>query len=91
VSEDFEFGDELPYDKWEIDPRRWDRARELDHVSLLSEILNKPVRDVLNCPMGVHRDSTPSFTIYRKSNSSYCFGCPPPNQAYDNISFVLCI
>lgn len=88
--EDFEFGDKLP-GRGEIAEERWTRARELDHVTVLSEVLNKGIHgDVINCPMGLHRDSTPSFTIYRKSNSSFCFGCPLPakNQAYDNISFI---
>lgn len=91
MKEDFEFGDDLGLSRSEINPLRWDRAREIDHVTVLSEVLHKGIHgDVINCPMGYHRDSTPSFTIYRKSNSSFCFGCPAPasNQAYDNISFI---
>lgn len=91
MDEDFEFGEALS-DRGEIHPDRWERARtEIDHVSLIEEILGKSVTgNVINCPMGVHRDSTPSFNIYRHTNSSFCFGCPPPvkDQSYDNINFV---
>lgn len=91
--------DDVELSDWVVSPRgseisaeRWERVRlEIDHVSLLETVLEKPIHgNLLNCPMGIHRDSTPSFTIYRQSNSSFCFGCPPPSkdQAYDNINFV---
>ena len=27
------------------------------------------------CPLPKHNDITPSFTIYKKTNSYYCWGC----------------
>jgi|14_taG_2_1085336.scaffolds.fasta_scaffold03239_6 hypothetical protein len=35
------------------------------------------------CPF--HKETTPSFTIYKNTNSFYCFGC---NAYGDNIEFV---
>jgi hypothetical protein len=89
---DFEFGDKLPYLDDEIHPDRWLRARnEIDHVALLEEFIKKPIMgNVINCPLGIHRDSTPSFNIYRQSNSSHCFGCPgtTKEQYNDNVNLV---
>ena len=93
MDEDFEFGEVLQARDTDISLEQWDRARqEIDHIALIEELTGLVVghTSVISCPMGTHRDSTPSFNIYRKSNSSYCFGCPPPkqNQTYDNINFV---
>jgi hypothetical protein len=90
--EDFEFGDKLPFLDDEIHPDRWLRARtEIDHVSLLEEFIKKPITgNVINCPLGTHSDSTPSFNIYRNTNSSHCFGCPgtTKEQYNDNVTLV---
>lgn len=37
------------------------------------------------CPFDDHDDSTASFTIYRISNSYYCFGC---NRGGSTIDFI---
>lgn len=37
------------------------------------------------CPLPKHKDLTPSFTIYKKTNSYYCWGC---NRGGNIINFV---
>jgi hypothetical protein len=37
------------------------------------------------CPFPKHRDLTPSFVIYKKSDSYYCFGC---NRGGNAVTFV---
>ena len=36
------------------------------------------------CPL--HKDKTPSFTIYKATNTYFCFGC---NKGGDNIDFIM--
>lgn len=96
--EDFSFGDDLGFGPGEVIPERWERARtEIDFIDLIEEILVKDGMwrrkgNAISCPFhgGAHGERIPSFTLYRGSNSAYCFGCPPPkqNQTYDSISFV---
>jgi hypothetical protein len=40
----------------------------------------------ISCPLGLHEDSTPSFTIYPNDKGWYCFGC---NQGGTVIDLVL--
>ena len=37
------------------------------------------------CPLPKHKDLTPSFTIYKKTNSYYCWGC---NKGGNPVTFV---
>lgn len=37
------------------------------------------------CPLGTHQDKTPSFVIYKESNTYFCFSC---NSGGDVIHFV---
>lgn len=40
---------------------------------------------VYNCPFDDHRDSTPSFTVYPKTNTFVCYGC---SRKGDVITFI---
>lgn len=81
----------------DIPIERWDRVRwEIDFYDLTLQLLEetgnmkgKPSNNKISCPFH-GRDSTPSFTFYRGSNSAFCFGCEPPavNQFYDNVRLV---
>lgn len=48
----------------------FDQGVALDHRSVVSGR-----RVVIRCPLGLHDDSTPSFTIYPSDQGWYCFGC----------------
>ena len=92
---EFDFGDSLPEGKvWSDDltRERWRRVREdIDHQSLVLELTKAQLKSgAIRCPMGGHRDSTPSFFLYGPSrgNSSHCFGCPPGKQDRDNVGFI---
>jgi len=84
----------------DIPIERWDRVRwEIDFYDLTIQLLEetgnmkgKPSGGKISCPFH-GRDSTPSFTFYRGSNSAFCFGCEPPvtNQFYDNVRLVASI
>lgn len=67
-----------------VNPLRWDRARELDFISLVEELtgIHCNRHMFISCPFH-GRDSHPSFYIYY--NDAYCFGC---SAAYDCISFT---
>ena len=81
----------------DIPIERWDRVRwEIDFYDLTLQLLEetgnmkgKPNGGKISCPFH-GKDSTPSFTFYRGSNSAFCFGCEPPatNQFYDNVRLV---
>jgi len=48
-------------------------AKIKDVISMYVRIPNNSTRRNLHCP--IHLDSSPSFKIYEKNNSYYCFGC----------------
>jgi DNA primase len=39
---------------------------------------------ITNCPF--HKDNTPSFSIHKKGNFAYCFGC---NKGVDTIQYIM--
>jgi len=57
--------------------------RVIDVMHGLSGARRQSGRLVMSCPF--HQDPTPSFTIYEKTNSFYCFGC---GAGGDGIKFV---
>lgn len=57
--------------------------RVIDVMHGLSGARRQSGRLVMSCPF--HQDPTPSFTIYEKTNSFYCFGC---GVGGDGIKFV---
>lgn len=46
-------------------------------------------RQVMSCPLGIHDDSTPSFTIYPGDAGWYCFGCNQGGSVIDLGMFLL--
>ena len=60
---------------------KYQDANEKDIVEIITkafptlEFKKSGDRLVANCPFWDHQDDTPSFTIYIKTNSFYCFGC----------------
>lgn len=67
------------------------KVKDYDDISALKEIpiANFITSEIRNnqtvCPFADHDDSTPSFRIYKSSNSYYCFGC---KKGGDNIDFI---
>ncbi len=60
------------------------RAREVPIASLISTNLRSMGKTLTtNCPL--HKDRTPSFVIYKESNTCWCFGC---QQGGDSIALV---
>ena len=51
----------------------------------LEELKDNGETYTCRCPLPNHKDITPSFVIYKKSNSYYCFGC---NRGGNIIGFV---
>lgn len=43
----------------------------------------------IRCPF--HKEKTPSFTIYRKTNSWYCFGCNEHGDVIDLVRKLQCL
>jgi DNA primase len=88
---EMEFG-ELPQSRHfadEISEERWTRAREdVDIVALVLDLTGSKIKGkAISCPFH-GRDSRPSFYLYKNTNSSYCFGCPPGANFFDTIGFV---
>lgn len=48
-------------------------AKIKDVISMYVRLPNNSTRRNIHCP--IHRDKSPSFKIYEKNNSYYCFGC----------------
>jgi hypothetical protein len=71
-----------------INPARWDRVREeINFQDLVQELTGHHSHDKIRCPFhGI--DRTPSFGFYPKNNNGFCWGCPPGEQFWDNVSFV---
>lgn len=60
------------------------RAKEVPIASLISTKLRQAGKTLTtNCPL--HKDRTPSFVIYKESNTCWCFGC---QQGGDSIALV---
>lgn len=57
--------------KWQDAQQQLDMLDIVEVVSRYAEVEN-PKR-LIRCP--IHNDKTPSFKIYQKTNSFYCFGC----------------
>ncbi len=68
---------------------RW--ARILDEVQFVDvvEAIHGPAPSdgMISCPFH-GRDATPSFKLYKGSNSAYCFGCPEGQKYYDAVRFT---
>lgn len=93
--------DELDFDKSDItkldmaqsrvhgiNPARWERANEeVNFQDLVEEFTGHRSNDKISCPFH-GTDSTPSFGFWPHQNDGFCFGCPPGEQYYNNISFV---
>lgn len=48
--------------------------------------VHKPGNPIMiKCPFKEHRDGSPSFAIYRRSNSFHCFGCGKSGSMVDFI------
>ncbi len=70
-----------------INPLRIERVRdEIRFDDLVADITGR-TGDKISCPFH-GRDSDPSFTIYRGTNSAFCFGCPAGKGYFDHIKFV---
>jgi hypothetical protein len=71
-----------------IHPERWDRVRrDIRFDDVVSELTGNHNVSKIRCPFH-GRDSTPSFTLYRRTNDGWCFGCPPGEQYYDAITLT---
>lgn len=46
-------------------------------------------RQIMSCPLGLHDDSTPSFTIYPGDRGWYCFGCNQGGTVIDLCMLLL--
>lgn len=46
-------------------------------------------RQIMSCPLGLHDDSTPSFTIYPGDAGWYCFGCNQGGSVIDLAMLLL--
>lgn len=69
-----------------INPLRKERIfNEIPFEDLVQELTGQVgnSQDKILCP--VHGESTPSFQLYKRSNSGWCFGCSPGRQFYDHI------
>ncbi len=70
-----------------INPLRIERILdEIRFDDLVHDITGRS-GDKISCPFHGN-DLEPSFTIYRGSNSGFCFGCPAGHGYYDHIKFV---
>jgi DNA primase len=73
-----------------ISPLRWTRIHtEIEIEDVISELtgLTPDSADKISCPFH-GRDSTPSFTIYRRGNDATCYGCSAGDQYYNADRFV---
>jgi hypothetical protein len=60
------------------------RAKEVPIESLLSIAVRKSGKTfIAKCPL--HEDRSPSFVVYRESNTFWCFGC---QQGGDSIALI---
>jgi len=51
---------------------------------IVTPVMGKsPGRLKFCCPLPEHTDSTPSFVVYKDSNSYYCFGCAEGGDSID--------
>jgi CHC2 zinc finger len=68
-----------------FNPLRKERIKEqIEFVDVVADLTGL-TGSKISCPFH-GRDSTPSFTFYRRSNDAFCFGCV--NGYYDSIKFV---
>ena len=70
-----------------INPERWERARDDVLFEDVVSDLTGSRSSVIRCPFH-GRDSRPSFQLYPRTNSAFCFGCPPGSMYYDSVTFV---
>lgn len=70
-----------------INPLRIERINEEIRFDDLVAQFIPIVGEFISCPFH-GTDSSPSFRIYRGSNSGFCFGCLPGKGYYDHIKFV---
>lgn len=63
-----------------------DEVKEIPITRVAEKIGMVPVKGTsYRCPFPDHRDSNPSFTLFPKTNSCWCFGC---GRGGDNITLV---
>jgi len=70
------------------------RQYDIDRIKRvpISHIMSRePARrnldtDVYYCPLGTHKDSSPSFTVWNSQNRWHCFGC---NEGGDSIDLYM--
>lgn len=75
--------------------KRWQVVK--DHIPitrlLWEEGFGEPAkagnRMVMSCPLGLHSDTTPSFTIYPADRGWYCFGCAQGGTVVDLAMMLL--
>lgn len=66
---------------------RWDRIHEEVRFDDVVAEFEGTSAEMISCPFH-GRDSHPSFRIYWRSNSGYCFGCPEGEKYWDSVRFV---
>lgn len=73
-----------------ISESRWERIQQEVDIRDLLEMLHPEKRMISNkicCPFH-GADRTPSFTVYPRTNSAYCFGCPDKDGYWDAVKIV---
>lgn len=57
----------------------------VDYIGAHTVLRQRGINWTGKCPLPDHEDSTPSFTVYPKTRSWYCFGC---NRGGDVIDYA---
>jgi hypothetical protein len=73
-----------------ISEARWERIqRDVDIRDILEYLYpdKRMVSNKIRCPFH-GSDRTPSFTIYPRTNSAFCFGCPDKDGFWDSVKIV---
>lgn len=76
--------------KHNISEARWDRIhRDIDIRDVLERLYpeRRMVSQKIRCPFH-GEDRTPSFTVYPRTNTAYCFGCPDKDGFWDTVKIV---
>jgi hypothetical protein len=63
---------------------RWDRIKtEVKFEDVVEQVLGF-TDPVIRCPFHGGK----SFTLYRRTNDAYCYGCPPGSGYYDSVRLI---
>jgi len=57
-------------------------------LSIFHPVKPRKFGDKTSCCCPIHNDDTPSFYIYHKTNSFYCFGCGEHGDVIDLYSYI---